>query len=60
MDEEPRRLGIALGMGVILLPIVFAWFTLRRGHSGTTRVAAFVWLAINLAFGVVRVMSEAS
>jgi hypothetical protein len=55
--ELPRRLGIPLGMGVILLPIVFAWFTLRRGYSASTRVAAFVWLGVNLFFAAVRLIS---
>lgn len=55
---EQRRLGIGLGMGVILLPIVFAWFTLWRGFSAGTRVAAFTWLAVNLAFAAIRLASQ--
>ncbi len=57
-DQQPRRLGIPLGVGIILLPVVFAWFTLRRGYSSSTRVAAFVWLSVNLAFAVVRMTGD--
>ncbi len=53
-EKQPRRLGLPLGIGVILLPIVFAWFTLRRSYSSGTRIAAFVWLGVNLAFAAVR------
>lgn len=41
-----RKVGILLGIGIFLLPIVFAWFTLRRGHSTLSRVVSFVWLAL--------------
>ena len=58
MEEQPRRLGIPLGVGIILLPIIFAWFTLRRGYSSSTRVAAFVWLSVNLAVAVVRITED--
>lgn len=57
-EHQPRRLGIPLGVGIILLPIVFAWFTLRRGYSSSTRVAAFIWLSVNLAFAVVRITGD--
>jgi len=56
-DQSPRRLGIPLGMGIVLLPAIFAWFTLRRGYSSSTRIAAFVWLGVNLVFAVVRMAS---
>jgi hypothetical protein len=38
--------GVALGIGIVLLPLVFAWFTLREGHSVIARVAAFGWMAL--------------
>src|SRR5690606_6032534 len=34
------------GIGIFLLPIVFSWFTLRKGHSAVARVVSLVWLAV--------------
>ncbi|AZM86873.1 hypothetical protein CAZ19_31315 [Pseudomonas aeruginosa] len=35
-------------MGIFLFPIVFVWFLLRQGHSTTSRVIGFAWLALTL------------
>lgn len=43
---QGRKMGWALGLGVVFLPIVFSWFTLRQGHSSLARVIAFGWLAV--------------
>jgi hypothetical protein len=32
-DMEPRRLGAGLLLGIVTIPGVFVWFTLRRGYS---------------------------
>ncbi|MEI6223020.1 MAG: hypothetical protein WCP97_09755 [bacterium] len=41
-----RKVGILLFIGILFLPIVFAWFLLRKGHSTLVRVLGFVWLII--------------
>lgn len=41
-----RTVGFLLGIGILLLPIVFAWFLLRKGHSVLARIVGFAWLAI--------------
>lgn len=43
-----RSVGFWLGVGVFLCPIIFVWFLLRRGHSATSRVIGFAWLALVL------------
>ncbi|ENM3072298.1 hypothetical protein ISE00_23870 [Pseudomonas aeruginosa] len=43
-----RSVGFWLGVGVFLFPVVFVWFLLRQGHSTTSRVIGFAWLAIAL------------
>ncbi|HBO6865344.1 TPA: hypothetical protein L4942_005624 [Pseudomonas aeruginosa] len=35
-------------MGILLFPIIFVWFLLRQGHSTTSRVIGFAWLALML------------
>jgi hypothetical protein len=43
-----RKVGIGLGIGIVLIPILFSWFLLRKGHSTVSRVIGFVWLALTL------------
>jgi hypothetical protein len=38
--------------GLVFMPSVFAWFTLRRGFSSRVRTAAFCWLGFLLLFGL--------
>jgi hypothetical protein len=45
-EQPTNKIGIGLGLGIIFFPVIFAWFTLRKGHGVGTRVAAFGWLAI--------------
>lgn len=45
-DQPTRKVGILLGIGIFLLPIIFSWFTLRTGHSTLSRIVGFGWLAI--------------
>ncbi len=42
----PKRVGFWFGAGLVVLPYVFAWFTLRRGYSPLVRSLAFGWLAV--------------
>lgn len=39
-----RKVGPLLGIGILFLPIVFSWFTLRWGHTTLSRAVAFGWL----------------
>ena len=51
---EPRRLSPFLLLGILVFPVVFVWFLLRRGYSNTLRVGAFLWMALILGTGVIR------
>lgn len=46
--ETSRSVGFALGAGIFLIPLVFAWFTLRNGYSRAAKVVSFSWLAVSL------------
>lgn len=46
-----RSVGFGLGLGIFLVPLVFVWFLLRKGHGTASRVIGFAWLALFL-FGV--------
>lgn len=43
-----RNVGFWLGVGIFLFPIIFVWFLLRQGHSTTSRIVGFAWLALML------------
>ena len=45
-----RPVGILLGIGIIFIPYIFSWFTLRNGHSVLSRIVSFSWLVFALAF----------
>ncbi len=43
-----RKVSILLIIGIVCLPIVFAWFTLKDGYSKRARGISFVWLVVSL------------
>lgn len=50
--EPARKAGGVLGLGIFFIPMVFAWFLLRRGHSTFGRVVGFGWMALWIYMGV--------
>lgn len=42
--ESPREVSLLLGLGILFMPLVFAWFTLRKGYSTKAKVVTFLWL----------------
>ena len=55
---EPRRLNPLLAFGILLLPGLFAWFTLRRGYSTALRVGAFSYAALLVGTGLLYNMTR--
>lgn len=45
-DTAQRRVSILLGIGILLVPIIFAWFTLRQGYSTVSRAISMIWMVI--------------
>lgn len=39
-----REVSWQLGVGIFVLPIIFSWFTLRKGYSPIAKVMAFGWM----------------
>jgi uncharacterized ion transporter superfamily protein YfcC len=52
--QEPRRLSLPLLLGILVLPVVFAWFLLREGYSSPLRAGAFLYMAITIGIGLYR------
>ncbi|HEX8266954.1 MAG TPA: DUF3862 domain-containing protein [Pyrinomonadaceae bacterium] len=46
-NQEPeRKVSFLLGLGIFLMPYIFSWFTLRKGHTTTAKIISFVWLGV--------------
>lgn len=43
MPKFERKVSILLGIGIFLMPYIFAWFTLREGYSKPARFISFGW-----------------
>ncbi|GAD75040.1 hypothetical protein VAZ01S_018_00160 [Vibrio azureus NBRC 104587] len=38
-----RKVSKLLGIGIIFYPLIFSWFTLRKGYSRKSRILSFGW-----------------
>lgn len=54
LRPEPRRPSTLLMLGLLVAPLLFSWFLLRRGYSSRLRFAAFTWMAACTALGLSR------
>lgn len=52
-----RKVGVGLFLGIAFFPYLFAWVTLRKGHSGLARAGSFGWMA---ALFLVIIIDEAA
>lgn len=48
--NQDRKVSTPLGIGIFLIPLIFSWFTLRKGHSRFARILSFVWLVATMSF----------
>ena len=52
------KLSAGIIIGIIFIPIVFAWFTLREGVSVAARVISFSWMTIAILVAIADVADE--
>lgn len=52
MPKFERRVSILLGIGIFIMPYIFAWFTLREGYSKLARFISFGWLLFLVFIGM--------
>lgn len=43
-NGDYRKVSFLLGFGIFWMPYIFAWFTLRKGHSSKARWVSFLWM----------------
>ncbi len=41
-----RRVSAALGLGVLVLPVVFIWLLFRKGYSAKAQIIGCVWMGV--------------
>lgn len=49
-STEKRSVDLLLGLGILIIPSLFSWFTLRNGYSRLAKIVAFSWLLVMLLF----------
>ncbi|MEZ8662356.1 hypothetical protein AB6D63_02860 [Vibrio splendidus] len=47
---DNKKVSVGLGIGIVLVPFVFAWFTLRKGYSSKARFVSFGWMLMPFLF----------
>ncbi|KHN68714.1 hypothetical protein AV645_07050 [Acinetobacter calcoaceticus] len=45
---QNRKVSPLLGLGILLMPYIFSWFTLRSGYSSSARWISFIWMILVL------------
>lgn len=41
-----RKVSVLLGIGILFIPYIFSWFTLRKGYSNLARIVSMLWLCV--------------
>ena len=54
----PRKVSILLGLGILFFPIIFSWFTLKKGYSNLSKIISFSWLIITFIITLVPINSK--
>ena len=52
--SQKEEVSLPLAVGIIFVPFIFAWFTLREGYSSRARVVSLGWCALALIITVGR------
>ncbi len=47
-NQGDRKVSIILLVGILFIPYIFSWFTLRDGYSVPTRVISIGWMVLIL------------
>lgn len=48
IGHTEKKVGVWLVIGILLLPIIFSWFTLRQGYSTVSRVVSMRWMIVTI------------
>ena len=48
--QSERMVSLPLFLGMVVFPLIFVWFLLRKGHTTQSRVIGFAWLVIHFFF----------
>ncbi|MCY4380623.1 MAG: hypothetical protein OXC40_03520 [Proteobacteria bacterium] len=45
-----RKVDLLLAIGILLMPVIFGWFTLREGYSNLARTITFIWMYVSVVY----------
>lgn len=51
LNKSHKEVSNPLKFGILILPLIFSWFTLKKGYSTKARVISFVWMSLILIVG---------
>ncbi|WP_107850459.1 zinc ribbon domain-containing protein [Oceanimonas marisflavi] len=57
-EHEGRTVGFLLGSGILFLPLIFSWFTLRKGYSAKARFMSFAWIYVTLMITIIPITNK--
>jgi hypothetical protein len=60
IETAPKKVGFLLGAGIVILPFVFAWFTLRKGYGRVARFVSLGWMGLLTAMLISSMLSSAA
>mgnify|MGYP001796643353 CR=1 FL=1 len=55
-----RKIGTGLILGIIFIPGIFAWFTIREGYSTKARIISFSWMIVHTIAIAIQQAAEAA
>ena len=50
--QQDKKLGIVLIIGIVILPVIFSWFTLKKCYSTKSKVISMLWMVIFIAISL--------
>jgi hypothetical protein len=60
VKDDAKRLHPLIIFAIWLVPLLFGWLTLRRGHAKETRIAVLIYAVAPIVLGVIAAMASAA
>lgn len=55
LNDANKKVSLRLAAGILFIPVIFSWVTLKKGYSTKARVIAFAWFSI---FGILTLLND--
>ena len=54
---DRRKMSIRLMIGILLVPGIFSWFTLKRGYGKAARIISLSWMTLVMSFWLLIILA---